>query len=369
MPLVFTLFVCATLPQQAPALSKTEADHVRAELERVVEKYKLPGIGAAVVCSKGVRLVQTAGVRKLGSQARITAHDQFHLGSDTKAMTAMLLALLVQKKLLRWEQTLGETFPELAEKMDPAYRKVTVEQLMHHRAGLPANLPGGWWKISRKLPIRSQREEVLALVLSQKPEHSPGSEFLYSNLGYTIAGHVAERVGKEPWEKLMHKYIFDPLKMKSAGFGAPGHPEKLDQPWGHHPSGKPVEPGPTADNPPVMGPAGRAHMSLGDWGKFIADQLKGARGEHGLLPPQAYRKLHEPPAGAGNYAGGWGRQKVPTGWRLAHDGSNTMNYCTAALFPVEDIAVLVATNMGGKEATKATHEVLQAILKMLRHKD
>jgi hypothetical protein len=145
-----------------------------------------------------------------------------------------------------------------------------------------------------------------------------------------------------------------------------GTPKKLEQPWPHDAKGEPIEPDERADNPPVLGPAGRLHCSLGDWAKFVADQLKGARGADGLLPASAYQMLHRPArAGARLSAGGWAALSTPRGWIIAADGSNTLNYSTAILLPGPDLAVLVVCNQGGDPGMKACHQARDALLARL----
>ena len=63
--------------------------------------------------------------------------------------------------------------------------------------------------------------------------------------------------------------------------------------------------GPTVDNRAVLGPAGTVHCSIEDWSKFIADQLRGARGERALLKADTYKTLHTPRFAA-TYTFGWG---------------------------------------------------------------
>src|SRR5689334_11902854 len=95
------------------------------------------GIAAAVL--KGERIIGlgTAGARKRRSGERITVDDRFHLGSCTKAMTATLIAMLVEEAKLSWTSTLGELFAGSVNPMHPAWEKVTLRQLLAHRAGLP----------------------------------------------------------------------------------------------------------------------------------------------------------------------------------------------------------------------------------------
>ena len=101
----------------------------------------------------------------------------------------------------------------------------------------------------------------------------------------------------------MREKVFRPLGMTTAGFGAPGTTTKNDQPRGHKAGGSPVEPGPGADNPVAIGPAGIVHCSIGDWAKFAAANLPSAKTK--LVKPETLVKLHTPAAGEPKYAMGW----------------------------------------------------------------
>jgi CubicO group peptidase (beta-lactamase class C family) len=292
--------------------------------------------------------------------------DQFHLGSETKAMTAALIAGLVEEGKLSYDDTLAKAFPAHAKSMHPDLRRVTLEQLLTHHAGLPRDLKGDWRDIDRELPILRQRDEVLRRIAADKPEREPGKAYHYSNLGHVLAGHMAEEAAGAPWEELMQKRLFRPLRMRSAGFGAMGTPRKLDQPWQHLENGWPLGPSPQSDNPPVMGPAGTVHCSLSDWARFIADQLRGARGDRALLQPDTYRKLQTSPYADHFYTpGGWGGSAEDGragGPALEHDGSNRMSHATAWVAPRRDLAVLVVTNQGGDGAEKACHETRDLLI-------
>jgi CubicO group peptidase (beta-lactamase class C family) len=351
---VLCAWAAADAPRPTPANSE-----INELLAPVREKHQVPALAAAVVSSKGLVAVGAVGVRKLGDKTPVTVDDQFHLGSDTKAMTAALIAGLVEEGKLSYDDTLAKVFPKRAKSMHPDLRSVTLAMLLTHRAGLPHDLQGGWRDIDSDRPMLEQRDDVLARVAPDKPERTPGKEFHYSNLGYVLAGHMAEKAAGAPWEELMQKRLFRPLGMTSAGFGAMGTPRKVDQPWQHLENGWKLGPSPYSDNAPVMGPAGTAHCSLPDWARFIADQLRGARGGRGLLKPATYKKLLEAPYPGRFYAlGGWGgraKDGRAGGLLLEHDGSNNMSYATAWVAPGRDLAVLVVTNQGGDKAAKACH--------------
>jgi CubicO group peptidase (beta-lactamase class C family) len=331
-------------------------------------KHDVPALTAALVTSKGITVVGVAGVRKRGTEVPATLDDLWHLGSDTKAMTATLVAKLVEQGRLKWETTVAEVFPELADKFHPDRRGVTLLHLLSHRSGLRPNLDLGRFLGDdvKELRLRAVRE-----ALAKKPSHKPGSHYEYSNLGYIIVGAVVERVTGKTWEEAMREGVFTPLKMTSVGFGGTGTRGQLDQPWPHHGDGKPLpENGPAMDNPPVMGPAGRVHCTIQDWAKFVQDQLRGARGEPALLKPASYLKMHTPPFG-GEYALGW--LVVERDWGggtvLNHGGDNTMNCANVWVAPKRDFAILVCVNQSGDTAFQASDEVVGALIKLHASKE
>ncbi|MFH1220871.1 MAG: serine hydrolase domain-containing protein [Candidatus Eisenbacteria bacterium] len=336
-------------------------------LTPIRQQYHVPAIAGAIVTSKGLDVCGVVGVRKMGTEIPASPSDQWHLGSDTKAMTATLVGRLVEQGPLKWNTTVAEVFPDLALGFSPEMRGVTVLQLLSHRAGLPADL--NWWSnfgIPGEAKPRALRLGALKQALAKKPESSPGSEFKYSNLGYVIVGAIVEKVTGMSWEEAIRDKVLKPLGMESAGFGGVGTPGQIDQPWGHTEGAKPVATnGPSTDNAPILGPAGRVHCTIQDWAKFVTDQLRGARGEPALLQDSTYQVLHRPPFG-GDYALGWGvvERDWGGGTVLNHAGDNTMNHANVWIAPQRDFAVLVCINQGGDTASKASDAAVGALIRL-----
>lgn len=348
------------VPEACPAVGDAG---VITLLVPVREKFDVPAMAMAVVTSEGIKYVGAVGVRKRGSDTAVALGDLWHLGSCTKAMTATMIAQLVERGRLKWDTTLADYFPEFAGQMDPAYRKITLSLLLSHRSGLPANLNLMKYRGDDVTKLRLQ---TVSEYLATKPESAPGSRYLYSNLGYVIAGAILEKASGKSWEQYMTEELFRPLHMSSAGFGGTGTPGKIDQPWPHFSNGEPASTnGPTVDNPPVYGPPGRVHCTIQDWAKFIQDQLRGTRGESALLKAQSYESLVTPPAG--NYAFGWFvLERAWAGGRaFNHVGDNTMNCADVWIAPKKDFAILVCVNQGGDKALQASDAAVAAMLELL----
>ena len=343
---------------------RREVEDLNALLAPIRERHKMPALGAAVIVKGKLVALGVDGVRKVGDEAAVTTHDLWHLGSCTKAMTATLFAQQVAEGKLQWTSSLGEALPDLRDGMHASARKITVAQLLQHRSGLPSQPPTAQWVslFSFDGSNLEARREVAQTMLESQPEAAPGERFQYSNAGYMIAGAALERATGKSWQQLIQARLFDVLDMSSAGFGAPGHDDKVEQPWGHmtvDAADKPM----FADNPPSLGPAGTVHASLEDWARFLAMHL-GVVVEAGkpVCSASSLATLHQPPKG-GDYALGWvvTKRDWATGPVLWHNGSNTLWYAVTWMAPDMGFAVLVTCNHGG--GSKACDEVAGACIK------
>jgi len=341
-------------------------------LEDVRKKHRLPAVAGAAI-HKGNIVSSAVGLRKIGDETKITAEDQFHLGSCTKSMTATLCGMLIEEGKLKWESTLAELLPDLADKMEADYRPVTLGQLLAHRSGMSenTNTKSGTLRAlydDGKLGdnIREQRRKYAEIILQEKPASSPGSEFAYSNRNFMLVGAILERLVGEPWEDTIRKRLFEPLGMATAGFGPMGTAGKVEQPWQHSSFfgwRTPIEPGPKADNPPPLGPAGTVHCSAGDWAKYIREHVRGGNGQSKLLKAETFQRLHTPKAGE-DYSGGWitMERKWGGGNVLMHNGSNTVSYAVVWMAPLRDFACLAMTNQFGLSAELGCDQICERLI-------
>ncbi len=366
------------------------------------------GMAAAVLRGERIIAQGAAGVRKRGTAERITLDDRFHLGSCTKAMTATLIAMLVEEGKLNWTTTLGELFADTVKPMHPAWEKVTLRQVLAHRAGLrfePDGLAQVFGELVGRPPrarlgtLPQQRLEIARQALSRPPGIPPDTKYWYSNVGYVLAGAVLEQLTGRAWEELMRERLFQPLEISTGGFGPPGTVNRTEQAWGHSPVlGKPLDPrSPAAELPLFYGPAGLAHMTVTDWAKFIALHLRGDPAnphcQAALLKLDTFAEMHAvapattskgwvtrglnflatgDAAPAVTYSAGWlistaswarGTRPGDTGRRPWHAGSNGRWNCGVVIAPEIDFAVLAACNRGIDIAAWKTRQAVKALIR------
>jgi CubicO group peptidase (beta-lactamase class C family) len=338
-------------------------------LETIRKEHDLPALAVVVIKDGQICDRAAVGVRKWGDAAPVTTNDIFHTGACAKPMAATLTAMLIEEGKLRWDTTIADVFPELKGKMDKGYETVTVEQLIQHRGGVPAEPPPAAWKRAReeKGTPTQQRLEFIEAILAQPPAAPPGTRMIYSNQGHAIIGAMLEKITSQEYETLITEKLFKPLHMDTAGFGPPGTRDKADQPWGHVRRGFktfPVQ----VDNPPAISSAGRVHCSLDDLARFAMFHLQHAT--DGLLKPETLVRLHTPPAEADiaspleNYAGGWVilQRDWAGGTTLWRNGSNNSWYVVMWLAPEKNFAVIAATNIAGPDAEQGCDEAATAMI-------
>ena len=329
----------------------TEPTTFQSDLGAIRDARNVPALGGL--------LLQNGEITRKGVAGPVDSSDAWHLGSDTKAMTATLAARLVEQNLITWDTTLADGLPSLAADLHDAHKTVTLRQLLGHRGGVVGGgladvfLLPQLWGLEEKMVDQTAADRRLAaakIILSADPVAAPGVTFLYSNYGYVLAGAMLERAGGDSWEHLMQREVFGPLQMTTAGFGSPprvrGH-LKVDGEWVPQ----------TRDNPPTLGPAAVVHCSLADWSKFAVAHL--GHGPAGYLTADSLKILHEPlPGDDAKYALGWAVVERDGRTLLAHEGSNTMWYAAIVLDPSRDEARLAVCNAPD---AAACYDVLRAL--------
>jgi CubicO group peptidase (beta-lactamase class C family) len=331
----------------AAAAAASPSDELSAAIATAKSGSKVPAVGAVILRDGTITAQAVQGVREAGSNASVALDDMWLIGSTGKVMTVAMIARLVERGLLAWDTPLEAMLPDLAKSMRPEYRKVTLVDLLSHRAGFPRDLRNEKTMVAFFHDSRSstaQRTSYMAAALMDQPEAKAGT-FSYSNAGFIVASVIAERAAHASYEELMEAEVFKPLGMTSAGFGNTSEGQNRG-----HQHGKPMRHMAKLDDgaPRMYAPAGFLHMSLGDWARFNLDQLAGAAGKGKLLSPASYQLMHtrQPGSPAGL---DWGVQPSIAGRQgpaLVHQGSDGNWLAFAVLFPEQGTGTLMVANAG-----------------------
>jgi D-alanyl-D-alanine carboxypeptidase len=291
--------------------------------------------------------LEVAGLRRSDRLDRVTLRDSWHLGSNSKAMTAAIYAGLVQEGEAKWELALGRIFPVFRK---TPLNELTIYSCLNHASGLSDDLIDSSWLATAHADPRAptrQRTAMLKAIIRGSTDSTVG-EYRYANVNYVIVAAAIEKITGESWERTARRLIFEPLGLASAGFGAPPRSGA----WGHR-AGIPADPAGIADNPKILAPAGGIHVSLSDYGIFLKRLL--FESEDSRYPDLYSQLTTVQRSFRSDYRLGWLRQsnhRWTNAFTLAHEGSNTLWHSLCLILPKKGLAVVAVSNDGlyGKPA-------------------
>ena len=284
----------AARAQAAPASAE-----LTATLEPVRRTYGLPALAAATVRAGQLTSSGACGVRALGSTVPVSVHDRFHLGSDTKAMTALLCGMAVESGKLRWEShARGGTRGGRAG-LNPKLAAVTLEQLLSHSAGIPSDT-----EAMKKLYFNTDAFDYnltplrLRMLAAWKatPRVRPRCDVPLRELRLPDRrARCSSMPRRRTWEELITRRIFEPLKLTTAGLG----PQATRGSSMHR---SVTTSATTAASrrctgalrptcPRALGPAGNAHMSVLDFATWAGWNAGGARRAPALVKPATLARI------------------------------------------------------------------------------
>ena len=168
-----------------------------------------PGLGITVVEDGQITLAKGYGVKRLGAPARCDENTIFGIASNTKAMTAAALAMLVEEGKVAWDAPVTRYLPDFAMSDPVVTQLMTVRDLLVHRSGLTL---GAGDLMIWPAPTHSRAEIVAGLKYLPIGGSFRGG-YAYDNVLYVVAGEVIAAVTGKPWEDFIQTRIFNPLGM------------------------------------------------------------------------------------------------------------------------------------------------------------
>lgn len=171
--------------------------------------------GVALISYKGkVLLKKGYGKANFEWDINHTVEGKFKIASITKQFTAMLILQLVEQKKLKLDEKLIKYYPSYRTDIGS---KITIRQLLNHTSGL-----GNFFHLDGYKAVEARNpntlDEFISKFCSEDLNFEPGTQFRYSNAGYTILGKVIEQVTGKPYSEVLTAQILKPLNMNNSGF-------------------------------------------------------------------------------------------------------------------------------------------------------
>jgi CubicO group peptidase (beta-lactamase class C family) len=344
----------------ASATSSAERADEAVKFDEVVSHYQRCGyLNGAVLVARQGRILYERGVGEADMARHVpnTPQTRFGIASITKQFTAILVLQQVGKGNLRLDAAVCDYLPWYRKDTG---RRMTIDQLLHHTAGLPPDYDAPAWCDTAEGARHREPLEFAKEFCQPELASEPGAKWAYSNSGYVLLGLILEQVTGKPYDTLLAEQILVPLGMKNTGMD---HNDLAGSAGGavgyvRH-AGPRFTRGPYLDRSHVYA-AGAMYSTVEDL--LIWNQALSAGA---LLPPELQEQVFKP--GLGNWACGWFVTKIPAG----HPGAGRTlaemrgdlpgNYFAwIRRYPEQDAVIIVLRNAYG--STERLEENLEAIL-------
>jgi CubicO group peptidase (beta-lactamase class C family) len=219
---LLTLF--AGLALTVPGSAGTPASSAAA-LQPFVDKHELAGAVALVADKDKVLSVEAVGFDDIAGKKAMRTDSLFWIASQSKAMTAAAVMMLVDEGKVAFDDPVEKYLPEFRGQMVVAEKDnehtllrkprhpITIREVLSHMSGLPF-----------KSAIEEPTLDSLPLAAAVRSyamtplQTEPGTHYQYSNAGINTAARILEVVSGMKYEEFMQRRLFDPLGMKDTTF-------------------------------------------------------------------------------------------------------------------------------------------------------
>ena len=327
-----------------------------AELGRFIEQGQkvlgVPGVGLGVVQDGKVVFAGGFGVKELGGTEKPDGDTLFMIASNTKAMTTLLLAKLVDEHRITWDTPVTKLLPSFKLGDAEVTRSVLVKHLICACTGMPRQDLEWIFDYGKMTP-----ESTMALLGTMQPTSKFGELFQYSNLMAAAAGYTGAHVIHSDMElgaaydNAMQSNVFDPLGMKETTFNMK-RALSSNHAGSHSPDadGKPAK-AMTAINDAVIParPAGGAWSSINDMLKYVSMELAEGKLPDGTtyISKEPLLERRAPQVSIGkDVTYGMGLMVDTTyGVPVVHHGGDLVGYHSDMMWlPEQNVGLVILTN-------------------------
>ena len=339
-------------------------------INEALTKWQIPGAAVCIVKDGKVVLMKGYGVKELGKPDKVDENTLFMIGSNTKAMTAVALAMLQEDKKLSLDDQVTNYLPEFKLNNKLAGEQATIRDLLSHRLGF-GTFQGDFTYWTSNV----SRQEVIQKMSLIKALYPFRTTWGYNNAAFLTAGQIIPKVTGQPWEVFVQERLFKPLGMTRTLALSQELPAATNKAAAHTISeGKLIKiPYCVIDN---LSPAGSVSSSVNDMSKWVLALLnKGKVGEQEVIPYRAIATTIQPQSIVGNayhptssnyelYGLGWFLQDYLGKRMFMHTGGGNGFVTSVTAVPGENLGIIVLTNTDQNNFYDALKwEIVDAYLK------
>lgn len=361
LPLFAATLVAITAPAASAQLTR-EAKALRAfgeEMDKVSTAPDFVGLAVAVVRDGQVQLVRTYGVREAGGTEKVTPDTVFRLASLSKGFAGVLAAMEAKEGKLVLTDPAAKFVPQFKLKTPADTAKVTLEDVLSHRTGLPP------YAYDNLLEAGTSPNEILDKYKSVKLSCAPKTCFGYQNTTFNMIAAAIEQASGRSYIQELQTRVLTPLNMKTASFGLSGLTSSGNWARPHVRKTGVWQPTPVTEPYYKVPAAGGMNASINDLSKWMIAQM-GERPD--VIAPDVIAEVVKPrvstpsesrrsnflqlPVTSTRYGLGWRTYDYAGRKLVTHSGGVEGFFAQIAYLPDTKSGIVILSNTRGSRAAK-----------------
>jgi CubicO group peptidase (beta-lactamase class C family) len=216
----------ASAPAQSPVSGQPVPALIALDtlMQQLLTQYSCPGASLAVSVNGKLIFARGYDYADIGTGEFVQPDSLFRTASNSKPLTAAgILQLIAQGKINMATQPfasiLSDLTPPPGETMDPRILSITIQNLLEHKAGWDATVPGVPDPLSAYTVTAAQAfnaippatpELLIRYMMGQPLQHAPGTVSAYSNFGYVVLGEIISRVSGQAYGTFIQNAVLAP---------------------------------------------------------------------------------------------------------------------------------------------------------------
>lgn len=336
-----------------------QADSTSQSIKRIetylTELEQVGFSGVVLVELNGTKVISKGyGYRNRELKVHNTPNTIFDIGSLTKQFTASAILKLEMQGKLRTSDTITRYFRNVP----PDKSIITIHDLLRHQSGLPSTVGKDYDPITEV--------DFIDTVMKTALKYSPGTNFSYSNIGYSLLALIVEKVSGQSYEHYLYENLWKPAGMETTGYSKPHfNPDliavgysKIDVVWGK-PTSKQWN-----GNEPYLHLKGNGGIlstteDLHRWHQaLMTDKILSKEAKQKLYHPQIRPNEKESPI----YAYGWDVSRTDRNtFRVWHNGANGIFYADFMRFIDEETTLIMMSNKSNRDFDRLDFTIAKMI--------
>ena len=344
--ILFCLTCNVVLSQNTLESKKNE---ITQYLEEIKNDYNVPGMVVAISNKDGIEYIKSFG--------NVSTDDNFIIGSNSKAFTALIILRLQEKGLLNINEPVVKYLPWFEYKNKEVSNKVTIKNLLNHTSGLPTEI--GRIFLDEDENAENVRLKIVELLKAIKVDKYPIKDFDYSNTNYQLLGYIIEKITSKEYSEVLKEEITDLLKLKNTSTVLPDNLAQGYQPFLYYPI-IPITP----KYNKVDIPAGYINSNANDLSKYLREIMNSYNNDTtSVISKNITNELfNRNEENNSNYASGWDNIEYKDTKIFIHAGLVQSFNSAIIIAPEIEKNIIVLTNNYGESAIPTSLGVLSILL-------